>query len=338
MFGTNSSTASVKSNKKVLLSGIQATGTLHFGNYFGAMKQNIELGNDEAFDSYVFIADYHALTTVKDKTALHKSALEIAAAYIACGLDTNKVTLFRQSSVPEIAELAIILNNVVTVPYLMRAHAFKDHEAKNKEVNAGLFSYPVLMASDILMYGTDVVPVGQDQKQHIEYARDIAGFYNRAWNVEQFKLPQDLIIKDVAVVPGTDGEKMSKSKGNVISLFGTDEEVKKSVMGIVTDSASPDDKKNPDTNTIYNIHKLFLSQTEIVSLRSKFEQGGYGYKQAKDELLETIRSWRTGKKEIYDALIANPDKVQKILEEGGKKARTRAERTMQEVRKQIGFV
>ena len=181
MFGFSSE------KKRVLVSGIQATGKLHFGNYFGAMKQNIDLANSEEFVSYIFIADYHALTTVKDKEALNQSALEIAAAYIACGLDLDKAVLFRQSSVPEHTELAWVFNNVVTVPYLERAHAYKDHMAKNKEVNVGLFDYPVLMAADILMYNADVVPVGQDQKQHIEYARDIAGFYNRAWGIEQFQ-------------------------------------------------------------------------------------------------------------------------------------------------------
>ena len=191
--------------QKVLLSGIQATGTLHFGNYFGAVKQNIDLANSGEYESYIFIADYHALTTVKDKVALHTSALEIASVYIACGLDLTKATLFRQSSVPEHTELAMIFNNVVTMPYLMRAHAFKDHEAKDKEVNIGLFDYPVLMAADILMYQADIVPVGQDQKQHVEYARDIAGFYNRAWKVEQFKLPKEHIVEGVGTVPGTDG-------------------------------------------------------------------------------------------------------------------------------------
>jgi tryptophanyl-tRNA synthetase len=332
MFGLSS-----KENKRVLVSGIQATGKLHFGNYFGAMKQNIDLGNSPEFEAYIFIADYHALTTVKDKSALHTSALEIAAAYIACGLDTKKVKLFRQSAVPEHTELAVILNNVVTMPYLMRAHAFKDHEAKDKEVNVGLFDYPVLMASDILMYGTDVVPVGQDQKQHIEYARDIAGYYNRAWGVEQFKLPKELIMETVAVVPGIDGEKMSKSKGNVIPLFGTDEEVKKAVMSIVTDSATPDEKKNPDTNNVYNIHKLFLTREEDGELRGKFERGGYGYKQAKEELLAAIMKWREGKKEIFDKLMANTDEITMILERCGKSARTRAQETMKEVRKQTGL-
>jgi tryptophanyl-tRNA synthetase len=324
-------------SKKILVSGIQATGKLHFGNYFGAMKQNIELANSGDYESYIFIADYHALTTVKDKDALRESALEIAAAYIACGLDLSKATLFRQSRVPAHTELAMIFNNVVTMPYLMRAHAFKDHEAKDKEVNVGLFDYPVLMAADILMYKADIVPVGQDQKQHIEYTRDIAGFYNRAWGVEQFTLPKEHILESVAVIPGIDGEKMSKSKGNVVSLFGSDEEVKKAVMSIVTDSAHPDDKKNPDTNTIYAIHSLFLNEEEKIALRAKFENGGYGYKQAKDELFETIMKWRSGKKEIFDDLLSHKQKLIDLLEEGGKIAEAKSKETMKEVREQIGL-
>ncbi len=324
-------------SQKVLLSGIQATGKLHFGNYFGAMKQNIDLANSGGYEAYIFIADYHALTTVKDKNALHESALEIAAAYIACELDLSKATLFRQSSVPEHTELAWVFNNVVTMPYLMRAHAFKDHEAKDKEVNLGLFDYPVLMAADILIYQADVVPVGADQKQHVEYARDIAGFYNRAWNVEQFKLPKDMILESVATIPGVDGTKMSKSKGNVISLFGTDEEVKKAVMGIVTDSARPEDKKNADENNIFNIHKHFLDEEGVATLRAKFENGGYGYKEAKEELLATIMKWREGKKEKFDELMNNQDKIVAILEVGGKKARTKAQETMSQVRGQIGL-
>lgn len=323
--------------QKILLSGIQATGKLHFGNYFGAIKQNIDLANSGEYESYIFIADYHALTTVKDKKALRTSVLEIAAAYIACGLDLSKAILFRQSAVPEHTELTIIFNNVVTVPFLMRAHAFKDHEAKEKEVNVGLFEYPVLMAADILIYKADVVPVGADQKQHIEYARDIAGFYNRAWDVEEFPLPTEYILDSVAIIPGTDGEKMSKSKGNVISIFGTDEEVKKAVMGIVTDSAAPDEKKNPDTNNIFNIHKHFLSEGKIAELRAKFEDGGYGYKQAKDDLLATILSWREGKKKVFDDFMLHPEKIDAILEEGGKRARLKARETMDEVRSQVGF-
>lgn len=331
MFGFSST------GNRVLVSGIQATGKLHFGNYFGAMKQNIDLANNNEFTSYIFIADYHALTTVKNREALNQSALEIAAAYIACGLDTDKAILFRQSFVPEHTELACVFNNVVTMPYLMRAHAFKDHEAKDKEVNVGLFDYPVLMAADILMYQADVVPVGQDQKQHIEYARDIAGFYNRAWGVEQFRLPKDLIMETVAVVPGIDGQKMSKSKGNVIPLFGTDEEVKKAVMSVVTNSQAPDEKKDPDTNNIYTIHKLFLNQSEDAALRARFQNGGYGYKEAKEELLATIMKWREGKKDRFDELMSHPEQIRIILENGGKKARARAQETMKQVRSQIGL-
>lgn len=352
-------------SQKVLLSGIQATGKLHFGNYFGAMKQNIDLANSGEYESYIFVADYHSLTTVKDKNALRESSLEITAAYIACGLDLSKATLFRQSSVPEHTELAWVFNNVVTMPYLMRAHAFKAHAVKKPDlqaakkveddslfilnskgepelaisngVNVGLFDYPVLMAADILMYQADVVPVGADQKQHVEYARDIAGFYNRAWNVEQFKLPSAMILESVATIPGVDGAKMSKSKGNVISLFGTDEEVRKAVTGIVTDSARPEDKKNADENNIFNIHKHFLDEAGQATLRTKFENGGYSYKEAKEELLETIMKWREGKKEKFDELMSNPEKIVAILEEGGKNARARAQVTMTQVREQVGF-
>lgn len=331
MFGFSSKT------KPVLLSGIQASGRLHFGNYFAVVKPNIELANSGEFIPYLFIADYHALTTVKDGNELKRATQEIVASYMACGLDLDKAILFKQSDVLEHTELCVIFNNIVTVPYLMRAHAFKDHEAKSKEVNVGLFDYPVLMAADILMYQADIVPVGNDQKQHVEYARDIAGFYNRAWNVEQFKLPKEYIVEGVATVPGIDGQKMSKSKRNIIPLFGSDEEVKKAVMSIVTDSATPEEKKNPDTNNIYNIHKLFLSKGEDAELRAKFERGGYGYKDAKEALLSAIMKWREGKKEKFDELMANPERIKMILDNGGKKARARAQETMKEVRKQIGL-
>lgn len=301
------------------------------------MKQNIDLANTSDFQGYIFLADYHALTSVKNGAALRQQTLEAAASYIACGLDASKATLFKQSDVPEVTELAWVFNNLVTMPYMMRAHAFKDHEAKDKEVSVGLFDYPVLMAADILMYGADVVPVGQDQKQHIEYARDIAGYYNRAYETQYFKLPKDLIMEEVATYPGIDGQKMSKSYNNHIELFCSLDDLRKRVMSIVTDSATPDEKKNPDTNTIYNLHKLFLTKQEDAELRAKFEQGGYGYKTAKEDLLATIVKWREGKKEIFDELMASPEKLKKILEDGGKKARARAKETMKEVRQQIGL-
>jgi tryptophanyl-tRNA synthetase len=379
-------------SKKILVSGIKPTGRLHFGNYFGAMKQNIEIGNSDAYESFVFIADYHALTSMKGGRTekLRESTFDLACAYIALGLDLSKVSLFRQSSVPEVTELAWIFNNIVTMPYLMRAHAFKDHVAKSFEevneknirsggvsdnsllitnlqekgveipfvmresvssligkkiggeivgdkINVGLFDYPVLMAADILMYHADIVPVGADQKQHIEYARDIAGFFNREWGNEYFKLPSELIRESVATVPGIDGRKMSKSYDNVIPLFGTDDEIKKAVMGIVTDSARPEDKKNPDTNNIYNIHKLFLEGDELASLRARYENGGLGYKEAKELLLASIISFITPKREKYDYYQNNPSEVEKILREGGMKAKARAEETMKKIRQITGL-
>lgn len=322
--------------KKTLVSGIQSSGTLHLGNYFGAMRQNVIIGNDDAYDAYVFIANYHAMTTLKDPKALAKSSFDIACAYLACGLDPMKVSLFRQSSVVEVHELTWILNTVTSMPYLMRAHAFKDQEAKNKDVNVGLFDYPVLMAADILIYGGELVPVGQDQKQHIEYARDIAGYFNREWK-ELFTLPKDYIAKDVAVVPGTDGEKMSKSKGNVIPLFGSDAEIKKAVMGIVTDSKTPDEKKDPDTNNIYNIHKLFLSKDEDTKLRAKYQDGGLSYKDAKEGLLHAILHFVTPMREKYEHYQAHPAEVEAILEEGGRKAKAKAGETMRAVRSAVGL-
>ncbi|MCX6756794.1 MAG: tryptophan--tRNA ligase [Candidatus Nomurabacteria bacterium] len=324
-------------SKKILVSGIKPTGKLHFANYFGAMKQNIDLANSGEYESYIFLADYHALTTVRNGDELRNQTLEAAASYIACGLDTSKAILFKQSSVPEVTELTWVFNNLVTVPFMMRAHAFKDSEAKDKEVNVGVFDYPVLMAADILIYGADIVPVGSDQKQHVEYARDIAGYYNRAYNTEEFKLPKDYILEAVATLPGVDGKKMSKSYNNHIELFASDEDLKKRVMSIVTDSKAPEEKKSPDENNIYKIHKLFLTKEEDETLRAKFENGGYGYKEAKEDLFSTILKWRAGKKEIYDDLMANPEKILSILKEGGEKAKSRAELTMQKVRSQVGL-
>ena len=324
-------------SKKILVSGIQPTGRLHIGNYFGAMKQNISIANNGEYESYIFLADYHALTTVRDGNALRAQTLEAAASYIACGLDISKAIIFKQSDVREVTELTWIFNNLVTMPYMMRAHAFKDREAKDKEVNVGLFDYPVLMASDILMYGADIVPVGADQKQHVEYARDIAGYYNRAYSVEEFILPADLILLTTGTVPGVDGKKMSKSYNNHIELFCSDEELKKRVMSIVTDSAAPEDKKNANASVIFNIHKLFFDKDQTEELRAKFETGGYGYKQAKDELLSTIMLWREGKKEKFDELMTHPEELIKILEDGGKKAQRKAESRMKGVRKTVGL-
>jgi tryptophanyl-tRNA synthetase len=221
--------------KKVLVSGIQPSGTIHIGNYFGAIKQFVDM--QDKYDTRIFIADLHSITTVQDKDKLKSGTINVLLDYLACGLDPEKVVLFKQSDIPEVTELAWYFNCITTMPYLERATSYKDANQKAKEVTVGLFDYPILMAGDILIQDADIVPVGSDQKQHIEYARDTAQKFNNTFG-EIFKLPEAMILDSVAIVPGTDGRKMSKSYGNTIPLFGTDEEIKKAVMGIVTDSGS----------------------------------------------------------------------------------------------------
>jgi tryptophanyl-tRNA synthetase len=269
--------------KKTLVSGIQSSGKLHIGNYFGAIKPNIELGNSGEYESYIFIADYHSMTTLTNKEERMQNTFEAACVYLALGLDPEKVAFFKQSDRREHTELTWILNSVTPMPMLMLAHAFKDSEAKNKDVNIGLFDYPVLMAADILIYKGDLVPVGRDQEQHIEIAREIAGKFNRCYG-NIFPMPQAYIKNEVATIPGTDGAKMSKSKNNHIPIFADPEELRKKILSIVTDSASPQEKKDPDTNNIYQIHRLFLTDYEDKVLRDRFESGGYGYKEAKGPL------------------------------------------------------
>lgn len=323
-------------SKKILVSGIQSSGKIHIGNYFGAIKQNIELGNSGEYESYIFIADYHSMTTLTDAKQRIENTFDLACVYLACGLDPKKVHLFKQSDVAKHTELAWILNTVTPMPMLMLAHAFKDSEAKNKDVNAGLFTYPVLMAADILMYNADIVPVGRDQEQHVEIARELAGKFNRAYG-EKFKMPQAFIKKEVAIVPGIDGTKMSKSKNNHIPLFATDEEILKTVMSIKTDSLLPQDKKNPDENNIYNIHKLFLNESEDSELRSKFENGGYGYKEAKENCAKDIIKFVTPMREKYNYYQAHRDEVIEILNSGAAAAKAKSENMMTEIRRSVGL-
>ncbi len=324
-----------KTSKKVLLSGVKPTGRVHIGNYFGAMKQFLDLQNE--FESYIFIADYHALTTVQDQKKLSEDIINVALDYLAIGLDPKKVVLFKQSDVPQVTELAWIFNCLTTMPYLMRAHAFKDAEAKNNEINVGVFDYPILMAADILMQDADVVPVGQDQKQHVEYARDTVMKFNRVFNAPVFKMPEPLILKEVETVPGTDGRKMSKSYGNVIPLFATDEEIVKAVMSIPTDSKGVAEPKNPDESHLYAIHKLFLNEEQRLALRSKYLKGGMGYKEAKDLLIADLKAFIGPLRARREALAKNVRYVKKVLKKGGKIANKRAEKKMQEVREKVGL-
>src|SRR3972149_949455 len=254
------------SEKKILLSGVKPTGRPHIGNYFGAMKQFADL--QDGYDCLFMIADYHALNFIQNREEMQDNIFDLALDYLAIGLDPKTSIFFKQSDVPAHTELAWIFDTITTMPYLARAHAYKDAEAKNKEISVGTFNYPMLMAADILLYDTAVVPVGADQKQHIEYARDTAEKFNRVFKTEVFKLPEPYIMPEVAVVPGTDGKKMSKSYGNVIPLFGTRDELAKAVMSIVTDS-SGDRPEN-----VYRIHRLFRSEVNLDALYDE-HRGNY---------------------------------------------------------------
>jgi tryptophanyl-tRNA synthetase len=314
-------------SKPVLVSGIQPSGDLHIGNYFGAMRQFVELTKEGRYQPYIFVADYHALHSLKNANDLRQRTRELVAAYLAIGLDPEEVVLFKQSDVPAHTELAWIFNTITTMPYLMRAHAFKDAEAKNKDINVGTFTYPMLMAADILLYGAAVVPVGADQKQHIEIARDTAEKFNRTYKTEVFKLPEPFIMPDVAIVPGTDGEKMSKSKGNVIPLFASADDLAKSVMGIVTDS-SGDRPAN-----VYAIHKLVRSESELEQLYTEHKGN---YKVLKQLLVEDLERYFGPIRAKYEDIQANPKIVDDVLARGKSEARLASETKMEEVRRAIG--
>lgn len=313
--------------KLALVSGIKPTGDLHIGNYFGAMRQFVELTKTGKYHSFIFVADYHALNTMQDAEEMKRRTHELVTAYLAIGLDPKDVVFFKQSDVPAHTELCWIFDAITTMPYLMRAHAYKDAEAKNKEITVGTFNYPMLMAADILLYDAAVVPVGADQKQHIEYARDTAEKFNRIFKMEVFKLPEPHIMPEVATVPGIDGQKMSKSYGNVIPLFGTHSELAKCVMSIVTDSSG----ERPEN--VYQIHRLVRSETELASLY--IEHRG-NYKALKETLIEDLDRYLAPIRTKYEDLSNNPGIVEEILRKGKQEARAISEAKMEVVRKIIG--
>lgn len=326
----------MSSHIKTLLSGVKPTGRPHIGNYFGAMKQFVDLQNEHRdARKFFMIADYHALNFIHDGSQMQDLIVDLALDYLALGLDPKQSVIFKQSDVPQHTELAWIFDTITTMPYLMRAHAFKDAEAKNKEISVGTFNYPMLMAADILLYDSNIVPVGQDQKQHIEYARDTALKFNHTFCGGEkenggnpvLTLPEPQIIENVATVPGIDGQKMSKSYGNTIPLFATDEEMTKAVMGIVTDSGS-----GIPTN-VYNIHRLFRSEAELTKL---YEENKGKYKALKDALLADLKAFITPLRTRREELAQDRAAVLKILKEGGDKAREAAEAKMKEIRKVIG--
>ena len=290
------------------LSGIQPSGILHLGNYFGAMKQFIDTQNSGEYDGFYFIADYHSLTSLTDPKALKDNTYNIVLDYLALGLDPKKSTIFLQSDVPEHTELSWLLSNVTPVGLLERGHSYKDKIAKGISPNTGLLTYPVLMAADILMYDTDVVPVGKDQKQHLEFARDIAMKFNQQYNVDLFKLPEPLILDDSAIVPGTDGQKMSKSYGNTINMFASKKELKKQVMSIVTDSTPLEDPKDPNNN-VAKLYALFASIEKQNEMKEKFLAGNYGYGHAKTEVLNAILEYFGEARERREELAKDTDYI-----------------------------
>src|SRR3989338_6581833 len=311
--------------KKTLLSGIQPSGRPHIGNFFGAMRQFVDM--QQAHECFFMIVDYHALNTIQDAKVMKQNIIDLCVDYLAIGLDPKTSTIFKQSDVSEHTELAWIFDTITTVPYLERAHAYKAAETNlSKEISVGLFNYPMLMVADILLYDVDVVPVGADQKQHVEITRDTAEKFNRIFG-ETFKLPEALILKDVGTVPGTDGQKMSKSYRNTIPLFATDDEIEKAVMSIVTDSEGGMPKN------VYEIHKLFLPKEKLDQLYS--EKAGK-YKDLKEVLIADIKKFVTPLREKRAGLAKDKAAVIKILKDGGEKARAQAEAKMKVVRKNIG--
>jgi tryptophanyl-tRNA synthetase len=327
--------------KKTLISGVKPTGTPHIGNYFGAMKQFVDMQNTGDYNVFIFIADLHALTSVKNATEMRENTFNLVLDYLAIGLDPEKIILFRQSDVSAHAELCWIFNCITTMPELMRAHAFKDAEAKNKDINVGMFDYPLLMAADILLYDVNVVPVGKDQAQHLEIARDTARTFNNLYGNESEQIfiePEALILPDVATVPGTDGQKMSKSYKNIIPLFATDLEWQKAVMSIVTDSKSPSEVKNPDECNIFALHKLVTPSEQLAEIRSRYENGGIGYKESKDLLLESIKNYFGPMRERRNEFAKNPEAVMQILQKGGVVALEIATKKINLVKKQVGLI
>jgi tryptophanyl-tRNA synthetase len=316
-----------------ILSGIQPSGILHIGNYFGMMQKMIAYQNNN--ELFTFIANMHAMTSVSDGKSLAKGTMEAATNFLALGLDPEKAVFWVQSDVPEVAELTWYLSNLTPVGLLERSHSYKDKITKGIPPNAGLFFYPVLMASDILLFRTDRVPVGKDQKQHLEITRDIAIKFNNAYG-ETFVVPEADIDQNVAVVPGTDGQKMSKSYGNTIDIFAEKNELKKRVMSIVTDSIPVEAPKNPDICNVFALYKLFAPSGAVSDLAERYRKGGVGYGEVKKELVELIWNYFTPYRERYIELQKDQANVRRILREGAEKARSHAAKTIAKVRKRVG--
>ena len=317
-----------------ILSGIQPSGKLHIGNYFGMMKPAIEL--QARGDAYLFIANYHALTTNEDPSALHEDTLDVALDFLACGLDPDRSVFFRQSDVPEVTELTWLLSTVTPMGLLERCHSYKDKTARGITPSHALFAYPVLMASDILAYQSNLVPVGRDQKQHVEVTRDIAIKFNNKFG-DVFTVPEVDIRDDVAVVPGIDGQKMSKSYDNHILLFGSEKDTRARIMRIVTDSTPLEEPKDPDRCNVFALYKLVASDDEVNDLAARYRAGGFGYGDAKKLLFETFWNAFAPFRERRRALKEDIEGVERILRDGSGKARAEARLTLDRARASMGL-
>jgi tryptophanyl-tRNA synthetase len=328
--------------KKIALSGIKPTGALHIGNYLGMIKPALDLA--ESYRALYFIADYHALTTVRDRKSMNAQIYGVAASLLALGLDTDKITFFRQADVPEIFELTWILSCFTPKGLLNRAHAYKAAMDANlaagkqpdADINAGLYNYPTLMAADILLYGSHAVPVGQDQRQHVEIARDIAAAMNHHYG-KMFVLPEAVIQDEVMTIPGLDGRKMSKNYHNTIPLFDTPKRIRKQVMRIVTDSKRPEDSKNPDECNVFAIYQYFASPEAITKKREQYRKGGLAYADIKQELFEVLDERFGGRYDTYLELVNDHARLDRILAEGAGKARSMAVPVLEKVRRKIGM-
>ena len=328
------------SDDKIVLTGIKPTGTPHIGNYIGALRPLVELSQNHK--TVMFIADLHALNAIQDAKKIKQHSYEIAAIMIALGLNLDNTIFFRQSDVNEVYQLTEFLMNVTPKGLMDRAHSYKAMKDKNiaagidedSGVNMGLYTYPILMAADILLYNSDIVPVGKDQKQHVEFARDIAGHFNNIYG-DTFKLPEPVIGEDCGPIPGLDGRKMSKSYDNTIPLLCPSSELKKKVMRIITDSKTPEESKNPDESTIFHIYKLFANAEETAALRKRFLDGGMGYGEAKTILFEKIDSVLSEPRAKYEHLMANTKEIDEILFEGAERARKVASKTLAKVKKKM---
>lgn len=317
-----------------ILSGIQPSGRLHVGNYFGMMEPAIRL-QDEG-EALYFIADYHSLTTVHDPAELRKNVHDVAVDFLACGLDPAKATFFRQSDVPEVTELSWLLSTVTPMGFLNRCHSYKDKTERGHEATHGLFAYPVLMAADILIYDSNIVPVGEDQKQHLEVTRDIALKFNNRYG-EVFVIPKARIRDDKAKVPGLDGQKMSKSYGNIIEIFGDQKPTRKKIMSIVTDSTPVEDPKDPNSSIIVDLFRLVASEADLASMVADYRAGGFGYGDFKKRLFEALWNHFAPMRERRDELLKAPDHVEAVLKEGAGRARAKARATLERARKACGI-